>query len=118
VNVESPGKGMKIWDFELSIFDDRIVFHVAAPNTVDPLDEYRGVTFALPGKRIRRAAFWLLPGKPPDRWGVPVFGDDNTMFFIPSLPNDHNADAIANVVGNGLDDEAFENEDDIVFNDG
>lgn len=110
----------------LELGDAHIPLHVDSPAGLDPMDDYREVTFGLPGKGRRRAVFFLLPdtkshdphaAKPVDEWDAPVRWDDNTMLFVPSLSDDSILAAMRYILGNGLEDEAFEDEDDIRLND-
>ncbi len=50
---------------------------------------------------------------PVSEWDVPVRWDDNTMLFVPTLGDESILAAMSYILTSGLEDEAFENGDDV-----
>lgn len=106
----------------LDLGDSQVSLFVVLPVGLSGVDDYREVNFELPGKGRHRAMFFLLPDrnsddpnavKPVSKWNVPVQWDDPTMLYIPTLGDDSILTAMKHIFDNGLEGEAFENEDDI-----
>lgn len=55
--------------------------------------------------------------KPSDDWDVPVRWDDPMMLFIPTFTDKSILAAIRYIIDNGLENDAFENENEIRQND-
>lgn len=109
----------------LSSGNHQIQLSVKSPTGLDPIDDYREVNFELPTRGRHRAVFFLLPDqgsddpyaiKPIHEWDVPVRWDDPTMLYVPSLSNESILAAIRYIIDNGLEADAFENEEDIRLN--
>lgn len=118
---------MKGRHLTLDVGESEIQLCVDSPVALDPIDDYREVNFELPGKGRHRAVFFLLPDKSSDdpyattpvrEWHVPVRWDDNTMLFVPTLGDESILAAMKYILTNGLEDEAFEDEEQIRFNGG
>lgn len=107
---------------QLVVGGHEIALSINSPSGLAPIEDYREVNFVLPGQGRRRAVFFLLPDKnssdpfatkPEHEWHVPVRWDDPTMLFIPDLSDRSILAAIKHIIDHKLEDEAFENEDDI-----
>lgn len=111
---------------ELTTNRHRITLFVNSLSGPETIEDCREVKFELPGGGRRRAVFFLSPDKnsndpysikPSDEWDVPVRWDDPTMLFVPTLSDEAVLTAMRYIIDNGLEDEAFENEDEIRLDD-
>ena len=101
---------------------EKIVLSVSTPSGLDPIDDYREVTFGLQDGSQRRAMFFLLPDKnsndpyavkPEGEWTVPVCWDDPTMLYVPTLKDESILAAITYILNQKLEASAFEVVDEI-----